>query len=55
MIHNETVNIWTHLIGFIILFFLIFEVIAYEMEKTHIMGTSLINDLVAPYKAIQSP
>lgn len=54
MIHNETVNIWTHLVGFIIVFFLIFEAIAYEMEKTHIMGTSIINDIVAPYKALHA-
>lgn len=32
MIHNETVNIWTHLLGAIIVFFFIFQGIAYEME-----------------------
>lgn len=51
MIHNETVNIWTHLIGFIVVFFLIFEIIAYEMETTHVMGKSLIQDLIEPFKA----
>lgn len=51
MIHNETVNIWSHLIGFVIMFFLIFEVIAYEMESTHMMGKSLIQGLIEPFKA----
>jgi adiponectin receptor len=42
MIHNETVNIWTHLIGTIIVFFFIFEGIAYGMEETHILGKVII-------------
>jgi adiponectin receptor len=29
MVHNETVNIWTHLVGTIIVLFFIFEGIAY--------------------------
>lgn len=32
MVHNETVNIWTHLIGAIIVIFFIFEAIAFGME-----------------------
>jgi len=46
MLHNETGNIWTHLIGFIILFFLIFEGIAYRMESTHVLASAMLTDIL---------
>ncbi len=50
MIHNETVNIWTHLLGAVIMIFFIFEGIAYEMEESHVLGKALIHNTVKPYK-----
>jgi hypothetical protein len=50
MVHNETVNIWTHLIGAVIVLFFFFEGIAYEMEESHILGRALIESTVSPYK-----
>lgn len=55
MVHNETVNIWTHLLGAIIIFFLIFEGIAYEMEESHVLGKALIHHAVKPYKQTAFP
>lgn len=50
MVHNETVNIWTHLVGAVIVIFLIFEAIAYGMEESHILGKAIIEPVVMPYK-----
>jgi hypothetical protein len=50
MIHNETVNIWTHLIGAIIVIFFIFEGVAYSMEESHVLGRALISPTLANYR-----
>lgn len=55
MVHNETVNIWTHLVGAIIVIFFIFEAIAYGMEESHILGKAIINPAVSPYKLSFEP
>ena len=55
MVHNETVNIWTHLVGAVIVIFFIFEAIAYGMEESHILGKAIIKPAVSPYKLPPGP
>ena len=50
VLHNETFNIWTHLLGFILVFILIFSCVAYQMEQSHILGKMIISSYVEPYK-----
>ena len=48
-IHNETVNIWTHLIPLTVVLFVLFQVASLEIEKTHFVGRRLIREFVRPY------
>ena len=49
MIHNESGNIWTHILGFTLLLFLMFEGISYELEKNHVIGRNFVNGFILPY------
>ena len=48
-IHNQTVNIWTHLIPLTWAFFVLFVLITFEMTSGHYLGKSLVSQFVEPY------
>ena len=41
-IHNETVNIWTHLIPLTFVLFVLFQVASFEIEKSNLVGSRLV-------------
>ena len=46
MVHNETANIWIHLLGFFLIIFFTLEAISTEMEINQVMASSILDDFI---------
>jgi predicted membrane channel-forming protein YqfA (hemolysin III family) len=51
MVHNETVNIWSHLVGFILVLLVLYDLFFNSMEKGHvfakIIARSFSSDIIS--------